>query len=362
LNKEVKEPKNIKLSEQENKEEKKIDFWKRVWASIKDFEKYQEFASEKVTTAISYLIKLVLIFAIIATLLSLYQFHNGLQTFIKIFDEKVEEMELSEGILTVKQEEAIYLENRDFLNGKVIIDTITENPTIIDAYIAEIKDTEESIIFLKDSILYKTWFLAEPIEYSYQNLTEGLITEDISKQDILDYTDSQNLISVYIALYGILLIHSFALLFITTLADVLILSFLGYFTSKLAGLKIRYNALFNIGVYAITLPIILKIIYITLNTLTGFKIEYFDVMYTTISYIYIVTAILLIKSDLIKKQYELMKIQEEQEKVREELKRKEEEEKRKKEQEKQEQEEKEKKKEKENKLGKDEPTPQGNNA
>lgn len=381
MNKEVKEPKNIKLPEQENKEEnKKIGFGKRIWASIKDFEKYQEFASEKVTTALGYLVKLVLIFVIIATLFSLYRFHNGFQSFIRIFDEKVEEMELAEGVLTVKQEEAIYLENTEFLNGKIIIDTITENQTVIDNYVTDIKETEESLVFLKDRILYKAGILAEPIEYSYQDLTEGMSSEIITKQDILEFVNPQNLVVIYATMFGIMLIYLFILYFASTLVDVFILSFLGFFTSKLAGLKIRYSALFNMGVYAITLPIILNILYVILNSLTGFKIEYFQVMYTTISYIYIVTAILLIKSDLIKKQYELMKIQEEQEKIREELRRKEEEEKlkqeqeerrkrreekRKQEQEKQEQEEKEKKKEKKEKektLGKEGPTPQGNNA
>ena len=48
-------------------------------------------------------------------------------------------------------------------------------------------------------------------------------------------------------------------------------------------------------------------------------------MYTAIASIYIITAILMIKSDVIKKQLELNRIIEKQKKVREELKRKEEE-------------------------------------
>ena len=75
------------------------------------------------------------------------------------------------------------------------------------------------------------------------------------------------------------------------------------------------------------MPILLNLIYILVNTFTGFTIQYFQWMYTTISYIYVIVAILIIKTDLINRQFELMKIIEEQEKVKEEIKLQEEEQK-----------------------------------
>ena len=47
--------------------------------------------------------------------------------------------------------------------------------------------------------------------------------------------------------------------------------------------------------------------------------EYFSVMYTLIPYIYIITAILLTRSELIKQQVEIGKIEKVQEQVKEEL-------------------------------------------
>lgn len=59
-------------------------------------------------------------------------------------------------------------------------------------------------------------------------------------------------------------------------------------------------------------------------------------MYTTISYIYVIVAVLMIKTDFITRQLELMKIAQEQEKIKEELeKQKEEKEKKPKEKKKQ---------------------------
>ena len=129
-------------------------------------------------------------------------------------------------------------------------------------------------------------------------------------------------------------------------------------------MKLKYTAVYNIATYSLTLPIILNIVYIILQAFTGFTIKYFEVMYTAIASIYIAAAILMIRSDVIKKQIELTKIIEEQEKVRLELQRREKEKKEQDEKEEQKKEEEkkrkkqEKKEEKEN-LGKQ---PEGNNV
>ena len=81
--------------------------------------------------------------------------------------------------------------------------------------------------------------------------------------------------------------------------------------------------MYNIAVYSLTLPILLNLIYTVINTLTGYTITYFPIMYTGVTCIYIFTAILMIKSDIIKKQMELSKIIQEQEKIKEEMARKE---------------------------------------
>ena len=127
-------------------------------------------------------------------------------------------------------------------------------------------------------------------------------------------------------------------------------------------MKIKYSALYNIAAYSLTLPIILNIFYVIVQAFTGFQIKYFEVMYTTIASIYVATAILMIRSDVIKKQIELTRIVSEQEKVREELKKREEEEKQQEEKERQKKEEdkkrkKEKEKDEEDNLGEQ---PEGN--
>lgn len=105
-----------------------------------------------------------------------------------------------------------------------------------------------------------------------------------------------------------------------------------------------------------------------INILTGYTIKYFDILYMTIASIYVIAAILIIRSDIIKQQIELSKIMQEQEKVRLEIEEKErqkkeqeEKEKIRKKDEKERQTEKKKKQEKDNssKNG-DTPEPQAN--
>ena len=72
-------------------------------------------------------------------------------------------------------------------------------------------------------------------------------------------------------------------------------------------MKIKYSASFSMGVHALTLSI-LNMVYIIINGFTGWTVKIFQFMYTAISYIYIVTAILMIKTDYMKRQAEVEKI------------------------------------------------------
>lgn len=126
-------------------------------------------------------------------------------------------------------------------------------------------------------------------------------------------------------IFIVMTIYLFIIYFSSVLMDALVLAILGYITCSILKIKLKPSALYNIAIYALTLPIILNAIYMIINIFTGFTVKYFQVMYTAISYIYVISSILIIKSDFIKKQAELTKILSEQEKVKEELAKKEQE-------------------------------------
>ena len=143
---------------------------------------------------------------------------------------------------------------------------------------------------------------------------------EITKQDILDFAKGDQIISLYTVFFAIIFIYVLMIYFISVLVDSLILAVIGYITAILAKIKMRFLAIYNMAVYSLTLSIILNLIYLVVNVFTTFNIKYFQVMYTSVAFIYLVAAIFIIKSEFIKKQMELIKIVEEQKKVREELK------------------------------------------
>lgn len=111
-------------------------------------------------------------------------------------------------------------------------------------------------------------------------------------------------------------------IFSTVLIDAIFLALLAYITSIIARVRLKPAAAYNIAVYSLSLPVILNLVYIVANILTGFVIEYFQLVYTAIASIYVVATVLIIRSDVIKKQAELNRIMSEQEKVRQEMERK----------------------------------------
>ena len=134
---------------------------------------------------------------------------------------------------------------------------------------------------------------------------------------------------------------------LTTLSNAVFLSVFGFLTTWIARIKMRFLAVFNMSIYALTLSIFLNILYIAVNIFMDFNMEYFQVMYVSVAAIYLVAAIFILKTEFVKQQIELMKILEAQEMVKKEMEEKEQEEKQ--EQEKKERQEKDKKEEKEQK-------------
>ena len=200
------------------------------------------------------------------------------------------------------------------------------------------------------------------MEYSYKDISETYNINKIDKNEVLNLLSGSEMKTAMLMLWGAMALYMFIIFLSTVLIDMFLLSILAYIVTRISGLRLKISAVYNIASYALTLPIILNIIYAIVNTITGFTIQYFQIMYTAIASIYVVTAILMIKSDVIKRQLELNKIIEEQERVRQELKQKEEEEKEKAEEERRRRErEKQKKKERE-KEGNVGEEPEGDNA
>ena len=304
----------------ENKQQtkKRDGFFKTVLKSIKDFDKYEQFGLEGMGRTCLYLLQMVAIITIIVVAVLIYQFSTTMQSAVIYFNDNVQEMSYTDGILTVNSNQKLEVDTNSTIAQKIIVDTSDLTDEQIEQYRTDLNDLNSGIILLKDKILIKNEMLTAITETTYTDILSQYNITNLDKQSVLDYIYA-NQSQVYISVAIVEFIYMFAIYLTSILMDTLVLALLGLIVSRIAGMKIKFSACFSMGVHALTLPIILNILYIILNAFTGYTIKYFQIMYTAISYIYMVAAILIIKSDYIKRQMELDKLKLEQEKVRAEL-------------------------------------------
>ena len=316
------------MPENKQRTTKRDGFFKTVLKSIKDFDKYEQFALETMGRTCLYLLQMVAIITIVVVAILIYQFSNTMQSAVIYFNDNIQEMSYVDGILTVNSNQKLEINTNSTIAQKIIVDTSELTTEQIEQYRTDLNDLNSGIILLKDKILIKNEMLTAITETTYTDILSQYNITNLDKQSVLDYIYA-NQSQVYISVAIVEFIYMFSMYLTSILMDTLILAILGLIVARIAGMKIKFSACFSIGVHALTLPIILNILYIILNAFTGYTIKYFQIMYTAISYIYMVATILIIKSDYIKRQMELDKLKSEQEKIRAELDNQKEEERRK---------------------------------
>ena len=305
---------------QENQEEK-IGFFKKVWYSIEKIEKYSDLSAEGFGKTLKYLIALMIILAVVSGLATTFNTSIKLRKAAKYIEENAPDFTYSENTLNIDSEEQPIINEGTEL-GKIIIDTKAEDEETINQYIYSINDEEDAIIILKDHLLFKQNG-EEILTYTYDSLLQDIGITEFNKQQLVEYLTSSNMMTVYFNLFTVLFMYAFVIYLINALIYILLISIVGFLATLILRMKIRYVGIFNMAVYAVTLPTILEMIYIGINAFVNYSIPYFDVMYVVVASIYVIAAIFILKSDLTKQQQEVQKIVEVQKEVREELKEKE---------------------------------------
>ena len=318
------------MNEEKQKEEVKktikeepVGFFKKLWYSIVKIEKYPNMAAQGLGKAISYMAKIVAILAVVLCLGMVYQANGMVKEGIAYLQNEFPEFSYKDGILNVESEERIVISEEDSVTGRTIIDTKTEDEQVINGYINEVTEAGDGVIVLKDKVIVKSSAVAGTISYDYKQTFEPMGLTEFNKENVIEYASGSQIASLYVSIFLTIFVYAFLMYFLTTLSNAIILSLFGYITTLLARIKMRFVAIFNMSVYALTLSTILNMIYIGINIFVPFNMEYFQVMYIAVAAIYIVAAILILKTEFIKQQFELMKIAEAEEIVKKEMQEKE---------------------------------------
>ena len=297
---------------------KKIKFFRKLWYSISKIEKYPDMAAEGFKRALGYLVKIVMLLTLVISAGMIYQTNTLIQKGVNYLRSEIPEFTYKDGVLSVASETELRINQEKFPIGEVIVDTNTDDEQKVNQYINEVTENGEGVVVLKDKLIIKNSSVVGTINYSYKDTFEQMGITEFNKQDVINYANGSGMLKLYASLFLTIFVYSFIMYFLTTISNVVLLSIFGFITTLIAKIRMRYVAIFNMSVYAITLSVILNMLYIGVNIFIPFSMEYFQVMYVAVAAIYLVAAILILKSDFIKKQAELMKIEEAEELIKKE--------------------------------------------
>lgn len=337
---------------------KKQVFFKSIKNSIFNFDSYQDFALEEMKRGIFYFLKLAILFSvIIAIVFSVLQVVVTIPNAKNFIASDIPDFSYADGILDVKSDEAVTIDN---IADQVLI--IADTKDIDDAKINEYKDKinlyDIGVLILKDKVYLKNSYTGTSVqEIPMSDIGSIYGKNEFTKQDIVNDINSINMISLCISLAFTVFLGFFITYLIMSILDIIILALLSNIVAMLLRVRMKVSALVNISVHAMTLPIILLLIYAIVLMTTGFEIKYFNIMYRGIAYIYVITAVFLIRQNLIKQQMELTTIVQKQKELKQQLEEKEKEQQEPKEKDEQkdkkEDESNDKKEEKDNNVGKE---------
>lgn len=343
----------------EKEEIVKINFFKKIWYSITQFEKYPIMATEGIKRAVKYLIMLTALVSIFILIGSLLELKNVVNELAQYVHENIPEFLYADGNLSMENEETIILDDIKYdVVDKIVIQTSAETDEQKNQTQINNEVIGSTIYFFKDEIILEVKTEDEETvkqTFTYNDLVTSYTGEHLdsfNKTDFIKYLTSEKMYKFY-ASYAVTLFISLVLVnVLVAFLDSLEIAVLGWITTTIARIRMRFVSIYNMAVYSLTLPMVLNILYIVINYFTEFTITYFQVGYITIAYIYLAATIFILKDDFITKMQEVEKIKQEQLKVKEEIK----------EQDQKEQEPEEQKKEEQDKKEEKGDEPQGSEA
>ena len=293
----------------------KIGFFKRIKNAIFKLENYGEFILEKTGVSIAYFLKLILLVSIITAAVSTYNFNIIVSKGFNYVKNELPNFNYSDGKVIFDKDIEAYDEELDFY---AIFNTKSElSDGVQEELKSKVKDYELSIIFLKDKIILTEY--GQAIEYKYTELAKQYNLTTFSKEELVETLNSIGLSGINITYFAVSLLSMYIVNVITVSLDVLLVFLFGLIISKLCGVNMPSSKVLALAIHALTLSILLSTAYSVVYSITGFYIEYFDIMYLMVAYVYLVAAILIIKADVIKQRMELQKIIEVQKEVKKEL-------------------------------------------
>ena len=266
----------------------KINFFKRIYLAITDFRMYPYALKEKLSTAIGYFFKFLILISVIIAAFATSNLFKELPNLLDIFERNIPEFSLINGELQAAENiqrelnEDTYIVVSSENNYNEINELKIEEDNIYDYYILVLSDATVLGLGTEEGVVELGRIQYEP-------------TMTLSKAELVDnwkIFNESNLskILVWISMtFGM-----FFALFMIKIWNIIMYMISGYIINIMFGLKLKVSDYLKVVIYASTLPSILGVIALLVVGNVSEAVNFISVL---ISCVYIFYALRAIKLD-----------------------------------------------------------------
>ena len=190
----------------------KINFFKKIWWSITNVNKYDEMAKLGFKKAIKYFVGIIAILALILSIVGTYIQSKSMNELIQYFQDNIPEFKLTKKDndynLDLEKDETVILDveifTKAFKNIVVMNETLNEEDAVKE-YSKLANNEKKCLIFLKDKCILVTQNEGEVTKYKYTDLLNqytGSNNDEYNKTSVLNYFGNISYMN-YIMLYFI---------------------------------------------------------------------------------------------------------------------------------------------------------------
>lgn len=247
-----------------------MGFFKKIKNSIYNFEAYKLFFKESVGKAILYLFLFCLCIYTISDIFLAFSINSVANEITNTVENEVPDFNLSNGKLTVDGEMPIKFKDKDMY---IIIDTENNvDSSVLDNY-------SQGMILTKD-------------KYVQKQVTGQILSYKWTDFGNIDFNNSDvpNIVSI-IKTIAIILVIIFVpfIQFLIKLAfgSFVVMAIGGVIISAILNKNLKYSECAKLGMYSLTVPIILE----NIKNILDFNIAYFWIIYYGVAFLYLFLAI-----------------------------------------------------------------------
>ena len=287
--------------------QKKIGFFKKIYMSVFKLEDYSQILEEKKSNAFKYFCLLCVIVTLIFSVFSTIDFGHKFDKAYSFF-KTIPEFEYNNGVIKNEVYSYGYDEEYSLLfvmdTSKEYVNKEETEKVLKENYKNMYLDSINTIFMYKSSLV--VFENGNSAELKYSDVLDKQNIINLKSSDIINTADTLGKNGIIAFAYLGCFIINFYSLFLEFLLDIIMLAIFAEIVGALVcGIQILFKEGFAFACHAITLPMIIFLIYSITNFYTGFYMEYFSNMIVIIEYVYIVAIMFIIKSDRQKLKEEL---------------------------------------------------------